>query len=229
MDKKRRNWIELFLIASLVIFVGVHLVLDMRKNKEYRAQIDRLHTANSVLFTDINAANETIIVYTKEKKLYSDSVVSLKEELIKLKIDYEELVADKEGELAEADTIPTEEVYARLQVLYPDTGDLEYLFSMKQIKGIYTTSITSRYQEWQISSLMNRLSVRGAIIAAQDSIISIGEQTLSQYEYNETHYTQIVSNKDEEIYILGRKIKDSKVKIGVAGLVGVVIGFIIAR
>ena len=100
---------------------------------------------------------------------------------------------------------------------------------MIQIQGIYATSIESSYQKWQIVSLNEQLSLTSALIAHQDSILANDDLIISTLASKQLNFVSVIGNKDEEIRLLGKKIKRTPIKIGVAGLVGVVVGFLFAK
>jgi hypothetical protein len=229
MTRGQRNIIDYIVMAILVVLIGVYLVWREKKDQRLDAQIETLHEKNLELLGALEVKNLAIVEFLEAKEAYRDTADALRQELTVLKADYSDLVEEKEAELVEADSLAPNESYNRVLATFPDTLERIYLVSPKQINKIYSSILERDYLRLETLKMRHIIYTQDKVIRSQDEIILQDSLILAQWAAKEQNWDDLLGNKDTEIEILGKKIKNRNLSIGIAALSGVVLGFLIAK
>ena len=209
---KRRSIIEIVAVAVVLLLLLAFFRMQKRQEGALNEKIEQLHAANKKLYNQIVEKNVAINNLEVEKEDYNDSLELLRADYARLHKEYTLLLREKREAIAVAQEVGGDESYRRLQAIYPDSAAQKpYPFTGNQVKSIYVTSIEFGYQSEQITLLEERLANSVLINTVSDSIMRTDSLIIQNYESMMLNYDSTLVNKDEEIVILGKRAKNSRI------------------
>lgn len=221
------------------LFLVLLFVLSMIKHGCNRAhtedlveRITGLNIQNDILRDSIDYREKQIKNLRDSIDRAADTLIVLVHENKKLKSKISVLEKEKRDVRANAEKMSSDSSYAFLNnEAYPFDGEKKYLFNEPQIKEIHLTyldNIACQGILKETNSLVDNLNDQ---LSLKDSQIEQLESSLILHSENIMAYSRIVDNKDEEVTLYQKELKEEKKKTlfwKIAGGIGIGVGILIA-
>jgi len=215
IDWAKRNWANIRLGFILIIIVLLTLSFIGRKvqmnraidyaesNIELKTQKQILEAKNKVL--DVRIAN-----LNAEKKILTDSLIASEQKREANEREKRIIAKERDGLRAKLANLSSNELYQRLNDLYPFDGEKEYLINIKQVGEIvYVTldySLVKQEKEVlqaDVSDCNRQVSISKALNLKNDSIIA-------DLELKDLNNADIILNLEEQVEVKDQEIKRGK-------------------
>jgi peptidoglycan hydrolase CwlO-like protein len=207
-DFLKKNW-KYILLILLVILAVTWLSIREGVIKRQTKKIAELEFDNFRINNDRQNLDLQLKKLQNEYDLIENSNDSLKTVLNKKQKELKDLIEKHKQEIADLTNIPTDTVYLRLGLLYPnyDASPVKYPFSGSQIKPIYATAISlDMVKEEYILQGKNLNSCLELNTGYEKGIVNLNSQ-ISNLQENIGKADSQIKNYNTEIGVLKKQVR----------------------